>query len=320
MNPGHLLLSESGVIRSMNAVAASLLGVESSAWTGRRLTELCAESRWELIAEAWAFLRATGTEDGQDLTGVVRPGDESDDWPPLGWRISALAGEEGFLLLLWKVSADHEALASYRDTFTHAVEGIYRTTLEGRYLEANPALARMYGYESPAALIDALSDLNTQLYVQQDRRAEFVFQIWQQGFVSDFESEIYRADGSKIWISEFARTVQDAGGRPIYFEGSVIDITENRRVLTTLAASRERYRHLVESLDLVPWEGILENRRFTYVGPQAEALLGWPAEDWLREGFWAEHVYPDDLGWVQVVQEETLSRRALSRVLLLPTL
>ncbi|MBV8274063.1 MAG: PAS domain-containing protein, partial [Verrucomicrobia bacterium] len=69
----------------------------------------------------------------------------------------------------------------YRSIFENATEGIFQTTLEGKYLSANPALARMYGYDSPDELLAALTDISRQLYVQPDRRAEFMLAMRRDG-------------------------------------------------------------------------------------------------------------------------------------------
>ena len=75
------------------------------------------------------------------------------------------------------------ALDSYRRTFEHAVEGIFRTTPEGRWIEVNPALARIYGYGTPEELMSVLQDLNSQLYIEPGRRAEFVRRMREEGSV-----------------------------------------------------------------------------------------------------------------------------------------
>jgi PAS domain S-box-containing protein len=118
----------------------------------------------------------------------------------------------------------------YRGMFEHCVIGIFQTSPEGKYLAANPALARMYGYHSPTELILELTDLNRRLYVQPGRRAEFIQLMQQQGQVIDFESEIYRRDRSVIWILENARVVRDElSGRILYFEGMVQNITGRKQ-------------------------------------------------------------------------------------------
>ena len=202
------------------------------------------------------------------------------------------------------------ALQSYRDTFEYAVEGLFRTSIDGHYIDANVSLAKIYGFASPADLMSALRDLNTQLYVESGRRAEFVRLIREQGLVRDFESEVYRADGSRIWIAEYARTVQNSANEPLYFEGSVVDITERRVAEAKLRESEEKFRSLVETMNLLPWEADIETRQFTYVGPQAVSFLGFSMNEWSKEGFWRARIHPEDRDWVEVVQSEALEKGA----------
>lgn len=119
-----------------------------------------------------------------------------------------------------------KAEARYRSIFENAIEGIFQSSLEGQYLVANPALASIYGYESSEALIQALNNIQHQLYVLPTRREEFVKEIATHGKVQNFQSQIYRKDKSIIWISENARLVYDKDNQPIYYEGTVEDITD----------------------------------------------------------------------------------------------
>ncbi|MEB3309416.1 MAG: SpoIIE family protein phosphatase [Snowella sp.] len=116
----------------------------------------------------------------------------------------------------------------YRSIFENAVEGIYQTTLEGNYLIANPMLARLYGYESPSEMLAELKDIEHQLYVERDRRQEFIKLMEKDGKVWGFESEIYRKDGSKLWITESARAIYSPEGKITGFEGTVVDITQRK--------------------------------------------------------------------------------------------
>ncbi len=121
--------------------------------------------------------------------------------------------------------------ARYRDSFENAVDGIFQTSIDGTYLKVNPALAQIYGYASPEDLIEKLTDISQQLYVQPQRRSEFIACFEQQETVLDFESQIYRQDGSVIWISETVRKVRDATGAFLFYEGTVRDITaRNQKV------------------------------------------------------------------------------------------
>ncbi|WP_209870449.1 EAL domain-containing protein [Azospirillum soli] len=122
-----------------------------------------------------------------------------------------------------------ETEEQYRSIFENAVEGIYQTTVDGRYLRVNPALARIYGYDSPADLTDNLTDIAGQLYVDPGKREAFARAMAERDVVQNFEARVFRRDGSIIWITENARCVRDAGGRIRYYEGTVQDITERKR-------------------------------------------------------------------------------------------
>lgn len=121
-----------------------------------------------------------------------------------------------------------EAQSNYRTIFKEAVVGIFQTTPEGRYLKANPALAQLYGYKSPS---DLKAHLNAQqLYVDPQRRQEFIYLLQKGSTLSQFESQVYRQDGKVIWILEQARAVYDKQGALRYYEGFVQDITAAKRV------------------------------------------------------------------------------------------
>jgi PAS domain S-box-containing protein len=116
--------------------------------------------------------------------------------------------------------------ASYRAFFDHAVEGIFRTTPDGHYMAVNQALADIYGYASPPALMAGLTDIGAQLYVEPRRREEFREQMQAHDVVTNFVSEIFHSSGRRIWISENARAVRDWSGALICYEGTVEDVTE----------------------------------------------------------------------------------------------
>ncbi|HEY3899353.1 MAG TPA: ATP-binding protein [Chthoniobacter sp.] len=127
----------------------------------------------------------------------------------------------------------------YRGFFQNAIEGIFQTTPDGRYLAANPALARIYGYESPIELQEKLQDIGRQLYVDPQRRTEFLERMERDGAVTNFESQVYRQDGSVIWISENAVAVHDGPGRLLYYEGFVVDVTARRETEADLEKTRD---------------------------------------------------------------------------------
>lgn len=123
--------------------------------------------------------------------------------------------------------------------FEHAAEGIFQTTPDGKYLAANPALARIYGFASAADLIESLTDIGNQLYVDPGRRIDFARVLRENGEVHAFESKVRRRDGRIIWITETARVVSDSAGRPLYYEGFVEDITARKEGEARLKLANE---------------------------------------------------------------------------------
>ncbi len=148
------------------------------------------------------------------------------------------------------IDAMQEAEEKYRSIFENAAEGIYQSTPDGRYLSVNPALARMFGYSSPEELMSHLTNVAAELYVDPNRRMEFIAALELDDAVSHFESQVYRQNGNIIWTSENARTVRDEQGKLLYYEGIVEDITERKGAEETLLAEQEKSEGLL--LNILP--------------------------------------------------------------------
>ncbi|MGF1538662.1 MAG: PAS domain S-box protein [Elainellaceae cyanobacterium] len=134
-------------------------------------------------------------------------------------------------------SALRQAEEKYRSIFENAAEGIFQTTPQGSYLSVNPALVNMYGYSSAEDLMTQVSSVD-QLYVDANRREEFVALVEANNMVSNFEATVYRKDGEIIWTAENARAVRDDKGKILYYEGTVQDITV--RKLAEIALHEEK--------------------------------------------------------------------------------
>src|SRR5438876_1204973 len=161
----------------------------------------------------------------------------------------------------------------YHSVFDHLVEGIFQTTPDGHYVMANAALARIYGYASPEELMQNLVDIGQRLYVAEGRRDEFVRLMQEHDTISGFESQVFRKDGSVIWISENCRAVRDVKGRLLYYEGTVEDITQRRQAEENLRNSEALYHSLVETLPQNILRKDLEGR-FTFANQQFCKMLG----------------------------------------------
>jgi sigma-B regulation protein RsbU (phosphoserine phosphatase) len=156
---------------------------------------------------------------------------------------------------------------NYYGLFDHLVEGIFRTTPDGHYLLANVALARIYGYDSPVELMASIKDIGRSLYVNPARREEFIRLMQTSDTITDFESQIYRKDGTVIWISENCRAVRDAQGKLLYYEGTVQDITEHQQTEMSLRNSESLYHSLVETMPQNVFRKDLQSR-FTFANQQ----------------------------------------------------
>jgi PAS domain S-box-containing protein len=138
-----------------------------------------------------------------------------------------------------------QAEEKYRSIFENAVEGIFQTTVDGRFLTANPTMAKIFGYESPEELLGAISNIRDQLYVEPGRREDFYQLALRDGVVSGFEIQMHRKDGTLVWVSANARAVYDDDGGISVYEGTLEDITERKRAEEALREIREAERRRI---------------------------------------------------------------------------
>lgn len=142
------------------------------------------------------------------------------------------------------------AQEKYHSIVENAIAGIFQSTPSGGYISANPALAKLYGYDSPEELMSDITNISQQLYVDAERRLEFVAAMEADNAVSGFESMVCRKDGRRIWVSENVRAVRDAKGELLYYEGTVSDITERKLAQEALKVQQEQSEKLL--LNILP--------------------------------------------------------------------
>jgi len=121
------------------------------------------------------------------------------------------------------------AEAKYRDIFENAIDGIFQSTPDGRFVSVNPAMARMYGYESPEDMLRSITDISTQLYVDARVRDNVRSRLANGEQILGFEFLEYRKDGSTLWTSTNIQTIYDTDGNILYYEGTVEDITPRKK-------------------------------------------------------------------------------------------
>jgi PAS domain S-box-containing protein len=151
---------------------------------------------------------------------------------------------------------------SYRKLFEGSVDGIYVTTPAGELLNANPALARMMGYDAPKKLILEIGNITKSVYVCPEARAEFQRLMQRDGMVREFEYQVHQRSGAILWLSDSATAVRDENGEIVRYEGTVRDITDQKRAEEAIVEGR---RLLQQVIDTVPAVINVKDRQLRYV-------------------------------------------------------
>ena len=198
-----------------------------------------------------------------------------------------------------------KAEEKYRSIFENAVEGIFQSTPEGRFLTVNPAMARILGYASPAEMIESVTDVANQLYLNPADREKAAQVEKEQGVLHGFEMQAYRKDREKIWLSLNRRAVYDLNGDEIRREGSVEDITERKRAEQELSKSQERYRDLVENAHDIIYSHDLQGN-YTSMNKAGEQITGYSPEDALNLNL-KQTVAPECLATAQEMLKRKLA-------------
>lgn len=165
----------------------------------------------------------------------------------------------------------------YQDFFDNASDGIYRSSPEGLIVSANPALARILGYDNPQELVADKLNIAARIYAHTEQRAELLRRIEEHGQYSAQEFQMFRKDGTTIWVCDNSRAVKDARGRTLYFEGTLQNITGRKRAEEALLRSEEKYRLLVD----MSQDGVFLSQagKLVYVNRAFAQMLGHRSED-----------------------------------------
>jgi PAS domain S-box-containing protein len=147
----------------------------------------------------------------------------------------AVLGEDEVMIMVRDITLRKRAEAAlriaeenYRSIYENALEGIFQSNQEGRFISVNPAMARLYGYDSPLEMVEQITDIAQQIYVDQNDREIFTRLMTEQGEVKNFEYRSYRRDGHIIWVEENTRVVRNDNGDILYYEGIVQDISDRK--------------------------------------------------------------------------------------------
>jgi len=155
-----------------------------------------------------------------------------------------------------------ESEEKFRGIFENAVEGIFQTTPDGRFINVNPALARMMGFDSPDQMIKTFTDIAKHHYVIPEERMRYKNLLEEHDLVRGFEAQVYRKGGDKIWISISARAVLDKSGGLDHYEGTIVDITNRKEAELAIQKAYQTTRSIIENAPfgvyVVNEEGFIE--------------------------------------------------------------
>ncbi|WP_345325244.1 PAS domain-containing protein [Candidatus Villigracilis proximus] len=167
---------------------------------------------------------------------------------------------------------------AYRTLFENMPIGLYRTSADGRILDANPALVKMFGYPDSSSLLA----MNARdLYADPASNDRFKDEVLNKSVPFAFESEYKRYDHKSFWAEDYVHIIYDKEGSPLYYEGSLINITDRKLAEKALTESEKQYRLLAEGMADVVWVLDVKNMKFKYVSPSVQKLLGYTAEEML---------------------------------------
>lgn len=244
---GYFTLTQEALIKEANLTGATLLGVARQKLMNDRFRRFVAPSDFDLWDRHFLSVLQQDERQSCDLTLQRQDGSTF----PAGLESIRVEGSSGAFDVHTAITDITERLQAedtlrkseekYRSIFENAAEGIFQATPEGRFLVANPALARMYGYGSSEELIEAIADIGQQIYVNPEQRSEYIRTLEEKGAVKDYELHLKRKDGTTFWISNNARPVRDSTGKTLYYEGLSEDITSRRE-------SERRLKENMESL------------------------------------------------------------------------
>lgn len=281
---GYLTLDREGTVRRVNLAGARLFDVDRARLVDRRLEPfLSASSRsafnamlrrlfagadqgsceltWSPAGSPPRRLLMKGTRRAEadecrvvalDITDLRRMEDEARSAQAEAHVLleASELSRQVLLGVLEDQKRSEEALAlseeRYRNIFERSPIGLYHTTPDGRILLANPALLDMLGYESVEEL--STRNLEQQGYEPEYPRSLFKERIEREGEIRGFESAWHRKDHSVLYVRENARSVRDATGAVLFYEGTVEDITVRKKADADLRASEERFRRTLDMM------------------------------------------------------------------------
>ena len=274
------MLSTDGTIISLNQAFETLTGWSRAEWIGRKLLGLVNPDDLALAVKLLQRVFHGESSETFELRLLSKSGEylvgECTAAPQIeNGRVVAASGMVRDITARRRaVEALRQAEKEYRSIFEHALDGMFRSTPDGQFLLANPALAEMLGYDSPEDLIESVAAIGRQFYVDPRGRDQYERLMEEHGVVKWFETQALRKDGSIICIAESGRAVRSSSGELLYYEGTIRDITEHKRVEAHLERLATAVEQAAESIVITDTDGAIQ-----YVNPAFERASGYSRDE-----------------------------------------
>ena len=277
-----MLTEPTGEIVAANQAAQALLGKTEE--------EICREGRAGMVVEDEALTSALDArERNGQWRGMLTYRRKDGSTFPVEISSNVFGGPDGraMTILIFRDITESMRLeeelrlsvSKYRDIFENVPIGLYQVSPEGRFIRANHHAARILGYDSPEELMDAVTDISTQIYVDPSRRNEAVRLLTEHGSIQNFEVEFRHKDGSPVWVSINAKVVRDGQGNVLYHEGVSQDITQRKKAENALQESEARFRLFMDNSPTIAW--IKDGQgRHVYMSRTCEARFRFRSGDW----------------------------------------
>ena len=231
-----IIILQDGKVAYRNAAYKGLLGYTLEEVLGRNFLEFVVPEDREQIVDYYQK-QLLGEEIPEQYEARLLSKDRGEVTAEVRPAVVEYDGRPAIMAIMRDVTEQRRAEEKYRTIVEEAVWGIFQTTPDGRFISANSSLARMFGYESPEALIENIHSISEQIHVDPNSRTEFSRQLEENDSVYNFESQARHRNGSLMWISLTARVHRDGEGNTLYYEGMVEDITEKKQSADILQAT-----------------------------------------------------------------------------------
>lgn len=165
----------------------------------------------------------------------------------------------------------------YRNIFENAVEGIFQTTPEGQFLSVNPAFVRIFDFDSPEELIASTAGTIEALYANLEDRRIMIDIIKVRSSAEGFETQFIRKNGKKIWVSINSQAIRDKNNKTVYYEGTIMDITNRKLAEEALQESEAKYRNVVDHLIVGFY--IVQDNRYCFVNRRFCEMSGYSYDE-----------------------------------------